>query len=341
MKVVEIGVSPKQMSKLRNGHNVRVKRAMEGQGICMIVNPSKYDIITRAFSRGKGVEVSLSPEEIMTNLNASPQMEGRGVFGKKVDKFVEKKIGTKAKDKLYTASKALKPVISKGIDLAAAYAPELGASALSGLALMAGQPELVPIASQIGSKLGAKAGQKGSVLAKDYLNNPGEYQDKVNKRGSSKMKPTPMVSSNMVEELNDSQGTNMGYMERAGLASANANKQRAMMLRDIQEAKFRQMYPNSNISEAEIDKVFDVYPSGNGLYAGKGLYASQSGRGMMPLSHMGKMGMMPNRNMKNLVEGRGIAKLPQAMTSQPYDANFQFRHTLPPAYQMVGKGLYA
>lgn len=51
--IVEIGVSPKQISKLRNGHKVRVKKAVSGNGICMIVNPSKYDIITRAFSRGK------------------------------------------------------------------------------------------------------------------------------------------------------------------------------------------------------------------------------------------------------------------------------------------------
>ena len=37
---------------------------------------------------------------------------------------------------------------------------------------------------------------------------------------------------------------------------------------------------------------------------------------------------------------------PHALSSQPYSANFQFRHTLPPAYANIskraqGQGLYA
>ena len=30
--------------------------------------------------------------------------------------------------------------------------------------------------------------------------------------------------------------------------------------------------------------------------------------------------------------------LPQALLSQPFGANFQFQHTLPPAYQKFSKG---
>jgi hypothetical protein len=323
MKLVEVGVSPKQISKLRNGHKVRVKKPMVGQGVCMIVSPSKYDIITRSFSRGKGAEISLSPDEIMENLNASPQMEGKGIFGKKFDRFVEKTIGKKAKDVIYKGADMLKKPLKEGIDKLADYAPEIGASALSGLALATGNPELVPVAGMLGSKLGKLAGKKGATLAKDYLDRPTYYQEKVGIGGSKRRVPTDVVNN-----LNQVQGTNMGYMERAGLANADALRQRAVMLRDIEENKLKQLYPNSNVSEADIDKVFDAIPVGNGLYAGgNGLYAG--GNGLYAQSG------------RSLIRGRGARVLPQALLSQPFSANFQFRHTLPPAYQMIGKGLYA
>jgi hypothetical protein len=37
-----------------------------------------------------------------------------------------------------------------------------------------------------------------------------------------------------------------------------------------------------------------------------------------------------------------VEHLPQALLSQPFSANFQFQHTLPPAYQKFSKGtMYA
>jgi hypothetical protein len=330
---INVGVSPKQLSKLRNGHKVRVKKPMSGNGVCMVVNPSQYDIITRAFSRGKGAEISLSPDEIMANLNASSTMEGEGIFGKKFDRFVKKTVGKQAKDVIYKGADMLKPVLKQGIDKLATYAPEIGASALSAAALAAGQPELVPVAGMVGSQLGKMAGKKGATVAKDYLDKPTYYQEKVGIGGSKKRVP-----SSVVNDLNESQGTNMGYMERAGLANAELLQKRAAMMRQIQEDKFKKLYPNSNISEGDIDQVFDATSGqglfaggkvGCGLYAGTGLYAqSQRGNGM-------------NRNSKDLIAGKGVRVLPQALLSQPYSANFQFRHTLPPAYQMIGKGLTA
>lgn len=327
MNIVEVGVSPKQISRLRNGHKVRVKKPISGKGVCMIVNPSNYDIISRSFSRGKGAEISLNPDEIMSNLNATPEMEGKGIFGKKFDRFVEKTIGKKAKDVIYKGADLLKKPIKEGIDKLAEYAPELGASALTAGALALGQPELVPLAGVVGQKLGKMVGKKGANLAKDYLDRPTYYQEKVGIGGSKRRVSTPVINA-----LNESQGTNMNYMERAGIANAQALQQRASMLRQIQEDKFKQLYPNSNISEEDIDKVFDAYPVpvGSGLYAGgNGLYAGGNGL------------YAQNRNAKNLISGRGTKVLPQALLSQPYSANFQFRHTLPPAYQMIGKGLYA
>jgi len=66
--IVGLGISPKQMSRLRNGHKVRVKK---GEGCNVIVNPKNYNIVSRAFRKNKGAEIQLSPEEIQ--MNASPE----------------------------------------------------------------------------------------------------------------------------------------------------------------------------------------------------------------------------------------------------------------------------
>ena len=47
-----IVVSPKQMSKLRNGRKVRIKKPrIEGEGVGVIVNPMNYSLITKSFTR--------------------------------------------------------------------------------------------------------------------------------------------------------------------------------------------------------------------------------------------------------------------------------------------------
>jgi len=38
------------------------------------------------------------------------------------------------------------------------------------------------------------------------------------------------------------------------------------------------------------------------------------------------------------INGGMLAHLPPALQSQPYASNFQFQHTLPPAYQKFSKG---
>lgn len=88
MELVRIKASPKQLSKLRNGHRVSVKPAMEGEGLNLIIDPSQYREISRTFARGKGKMVQLSPEEIMANR----EIGGDGIFStlKKVGKTVMK-----------------------------------------------------------------------------------------------------------------------------------------------------------------------------------------------------------------------------------------------------------
>jgi len=56
MHLISFDASPKQLSKLRNGHKVRIKK---GSGFNLVVNPSNYHLVSRAFAKNKGVEINL------------------------------------------------------------------------------------------------------------------------------------------------------------------------------------------------------------------------------------------------------------------------------------------
>jgi hypothetical protein len=146
MERIEVEISPYQASRLRNGHKVRVKPAMRGSGMILVVSPSTFNIASRSLSRQKGVQIQLTPEEIQANreMSEDDEMEGRGIF-KKVGKFVKKgaikvgkKIGREVAKKL----------------------PELATAGLTGLALATGQPQLIPLAGMVGNQLGEFAGRE-------------------------------------------------------------------------------------------------------------------------------------------------------------------------------------
>ena len=220
--IIAISASPKQLSKLRNGHSVRIKK---GTGFNLVVHPENYHLVSRAFAKNKGVELSLSPEEIEMNRSlspeqhaefkrAQPELAGQGIFGKKFDRLLQK---AGIKKIAYAAGDALKPLAKAGITAGLTA----GATALGAV-----QPELVPF---------LPAGVAGlSGLAYDYLDNPSKYQS-----GFSGVKGKPVrnfaeqvVKSKLNERLNEQLGTNYDYMSRAGIenalaqsASAELNKQ--------------------------------------------------------------------------------------------------------------------
>lgn len=72
------------LSRMRNGHPVRVKPHIDGEGMAIEVHPETYDSWTHAFKKGKAIQWALKPEEI----------KGSGLGGKlslgKVMKGVEK-----------------------------------------------------------------------------------------------------------------------------------------------------------------------------------------------------------------------------------------------------------
>jgi hypothetical protein len=96
MKSIKIDASPKQLSRLRNGHRVRVKPAVTGTGFNLLVDPSKFDSMSRSFTKGSAVQIQLTPDELMANKQAaaSGEMEGEGIMaGGRIKMPSFKKIG--------------------------------------------------------------------------------------------------------------------------------------------------------------------------------------------------------------------------------------------------------
>lgn len=300
--VVTIDASPKQLSKLRNGHSVRIKK---GKGFNLIVHPETYHLVSKAFSKNKGVEIALSPEEVEANRSLSPEqhlelkesqpeMAGQGIFGKKFDKAL-KKAGIK---KLaYKIGDEYKPMVKAGITAGLAS----GATALGAV-----QPELVPF---------LPAGVAGLTgLTYDYLDNPDKYQ-----RGFTGIRGKPVrsiaeqaVKAKLNERLNQELGTNYDYMNRAGLENAmlssigsRLNDESIMARQALSPDQRIEMYGSGLRGRREHGSIgrgagmvmymppalksqplsanfqmshflppqYQRLNSGSGLYAGKGMYA--------------------------------------------------------------------
>lgn len=206
--IITIDASPSQLSKLRRGFPVRVRK---GKGFNVVVHPQTYKLASRAFTKDKGMQLMLSPEELELNRSLSPEMHmrlretqpeiaGQGIFGKKFDKML-KKAGIK---KLaYKVGDELKPAV-KGLITSGLAAGTAGLSAYA--------PALAPV-------LAPMAGMAGS-MASDYLDNPSKYQKSGVKGQTAKDLITKTAMSMANEQLNERLGTNYDYLSRAGLEHA-------------------------------------------------------------------------------------------------------------------------
>lgn len=301
---VMVKVSPKQMSKLRNGHKVRVKPPeIEGEGICLIVHPENYQLLSRTFRKGKGAEISLTPDELVSNKEVAPQIEGQGIFGKKFDRGVRKLIGKKAQKALYGTARDFLPLAQTGLTAGLTAA---------GTALGAVQPELIPFIAPGVASL--------SALGSDYLANPSYYQG----RGKASSLAKEYAKDLALQKLNSELGTNMGNISTSSIQKAVADKASAELAKLQAEARQQAlMYqdPSVAFSNSSLDGII-----GNGLGTGlgTGLYVGRQ--------RMSKSGGAIGLN------GGFMRTLPPALQSQPFSANFHFQSTLPPAYQKFSKG---
>jgi hypothetical protein len=158
--------SPKQLSRLRNGHSVRVCPAIEGEGMNLLVNPARLNQMTRSFDKGKGIMVALSPEEIAANR----EIGGEGIFGKQFDKLLKK---GGIKKGAFAAAEALKPVVKQAIKEGVKNVPPKYRPAAEAAAAMATKymddPDKYQSAKGAAelAKVGAKEG--GTKFAKQQL----------------------------------------------------------------------------------------------------------------------------------------------------------------------------
>ena len=74
MHLLPIDVSSRQLSKLRKGYPVRIKK---GTGFNLVVSPNNYRLATRAFGQNKGLEIKLTPEELQANKGLSPEQHAQ------------------------------------------------------------------------------------------------------------------------------------------------------------------------------------------------------------------------------------------------------------------------
>lgn len=111
MHCLKIDASPTQLRKLRKGGRIRIKK---GMGFNLIVNPSSYKLATRAFTKNKGVDIQLNNEELTANRNLSEDPNSVDVEGEE-DVMSGNGIFSKIKSAVKKASPILKPLAREGL----------------------------------------------------------------------------------------------------------------------------------------------------------------------------------------------------------------------------------
>jgi len=356
MERLEVGISPHQCCRLRNGHPVRVKPVMKGSGVILMVAPSTYNSATRSLAKQKGVQIRLNAEEIQANREGAGEMEGRGIF-KAVEKIAKKATPVVKKVAIAGAKQVGREVAKK--------LPQLATAGLTAAALATGQPQLIPLAGIAGDKLGTFAGKELNKA----IDKPSKY--------SSFKKAREEIGKSALQEVKD-EATSFGKAkigeakqygkERLkkelagnGLGSSKISDDFTELRKQIDKLKIklakmedlrtgsRTLLADRIKLQKKIEQMEQKYNeimrekrgiAGIGLYAGRGmggegLYAGRQGRGVANTPTAGLVG----------VNGSLLAMSHPAFQSQAHSANFQFQHTLPPQFQMRGNmngsGLYA
>jgi len=174
MEVIHIAASHPQLLKLRKGHKIRVKPAMEGHGTPLFVVSSTHGQYKKASAGKKGFDISLSPNEIFENKENKehPKIQGQGIFGKRFDRIVRKTIGKTAQDVIYKGADLAKPAIKNIISQAGAHLPQAGQQIGLAVANATGQQALAPILGELGKQAGSALRKEGTQRLENYLDDP-------------------------------------------------------------------------------------------------------------------------------------------------------------------------
>jgi len=321
MEAVRIKASPKQLSKLRNGHKVSIKPAMEGEGLVLVIDPSQYNQISKTFSRGKGKVVQLSPEEIMANR----EIGGEGIFStlKKVAKSpIAKSLGKSAIDMA---------VASAG---ASGYVPPSVAKALGKEAKSRVDGMGILDTLKKGAKSLAKS-KVGKSLAKTAIDTA------VASAGASGYVPPSVAKAIGKEAKLQVDGYGLFDTIKKGaksLAKSKIGKSLAKTAIDTAVASAGASgYVPPSVAKAlgkEAKSQVDGYGiwSGGGGSQGRGMCSScgcgiTAGNGLYAGRARGMGIGMSGGALLNV----GNSLMPPALQSQNASANFAFRNQLPPS----------
>ena len=337
-----VDISEAQMKRLHKGHKVRVKK---GKGICLIVNPNTYNLASRAFAKKKGSEIQLTPEEIEMNRNPHPyeseeeeEMEGSGFledFGRPAKNLVGSGFWDDLGNKVATnlgrladkGTTKLENMIGEGSRRrrGSGFWDDLGNKVATNLGRLAdkGTTKLENMIGE-GSRRRRGRPKKGRGMWDDLGNKVATNLGRLADKGTTKLEnmidedrghrniKQSVAQAQLANNLNEHLGTNYGYLNRAGLDNAINNAKSAAM------------------AKLGIDARFANAPR-QGIHA----FAMQ-GKGMPPPSRM--VGGQLERGSIGRGGGMLSSYTPPALVSQPFSANFQFQHFLPPQYQHFNAG---
>lgn len=324
-------LSKQALSKLRRGLPARV---LKGEGMQMVMMPHQFDAVSKAFLKNKGMNVTLSAPEVEANTVA--EIGGEGIFGKKADKFMEKK---GIKKFVYKVGSAVKPLAMEAIDAAATMATAYGVPS-----------SVVDLAKK---------------ETKGYIDKPEEYQTKKGRKAllgrvskTAEEVATPYLADAGIDMQQVKDARKMAKSLKQASSTSGPAISSASLKGDAEEAFLStlQAYMDKRSASAAprptnpMDMGDQDGIIGNGMMqdirkglkrgalGGVGLYAgAASGRGIgmglyaggamcgSGLSDIGKRFVNQSRKMV----GAGHPSL----LSQNEDANFLMSNQFPPAYQ--------
>lgn len=374
MHLISFDASPKQLSKLRNGHKVRIKR---GTGFNLVVHPNNYHLVSRAFARNKGVDINLSQEEIEQNKGLSPEQhealgesmdnelfkqvpfaEGGSIF-KKAKKAAHSKAGKDIRKSLKPAGRAFleagKEAAHQKLAEAHMYAAEHAGdnpNAQLGLNLLAQQGH--ETVHNVGRR------QHGGALFK-FL---GSKKAKEVRRA---LKPAGRAFYNAGQDMLHDQ---LAQMQIQGAQYLPENENAQMGYNMLGQLGHDTIGYNRYSPQYNQNPYYGM--SGYGLGAGVNAHqalrmanlASANANHQLAKMHNaavhGQQSSPPIKryyndamapisrgtglhNQMNLIRGRGSTLqadniLPPALQSQPYGANWHMQFFLPPQYHKYNDG---
>ena len=303
MRLISIDVSPHQLRRLKKGHKIRLRK---GTGFNLVVHPTTYNLMSRSFRKGKAIDVKLNEDELESNKAVAeepekmneiaeatkaesgemPSMEGQGIFSS-LKKGIKK------------MAPVLKPLAKAGLSYAA---PKISEK-------LAGKPMLQKAANfgmeQAGKKLG-KGMPRGCGMRGRAVRERSESPDDMRVHGLTRKVGHEVAEANNAlasmsksaidqriknqypsyEELNEQPFApfSRGYGLHAGQHSI-VGRGGGMIGHGgfTAPALISQPYSSNYQMSHFLPPAYQHYNNamheghGNGLYAGRGLYAGGHG----------------------------------------------------------------